>query len=175
MLSVRPGHRPGQGHPRGPRENLLRCRKTHLTCVDGVRQAAESCGCPKMRASEMSTPASRKNMALVWRRTWGVMCFAPIDGQWGTAASAYFLTSHSTASVLSGVPLRVGKSRSSGPPLRSSIHVRSVVTLWEVSGVQRSRLPLPQQRRCGPPESTTSEHRRRSHRRLVPSGGTRLS
>src|SRR6266536_1884493 len=52
------------------------------------------------------------------------MVFAAIDGQALAAVTAYLVTSHCTASVLSRPPRNVGKSGSAGEPLRSLIHSR---------------------------------------------------
>ena len=60
------------------------------------------------------------------------------DGQRDAAAVAYLLTSHSTASVLSGVPCRLGNSGEPGWASWAFSHSLNVVTVPAVKGAARA-------------------------------------
>src|SRR5258706_12310870 len=93
----------------------------------------------------MSMPASRRAMAHVCLSTCGVTVLAVSDGQLLAAVWAYLVTSDSTASVLSVVPRRLGKSGAPGLPPRSASQLRRVATAGGGMWVAASFLPPPPQ------------------------------
>jgi hypothetical protein len=95
-------------------------------------------------------PCRSSCMAAVWRSTCGVTRFRFSDGQRSSALRWWRATSRSTASRLSGPPRLLGNAGVGARAGHFRNHsARTATTSWR-SGVQRSFLPLPSQRRCAP-------------------------
>ena len=78
------------------------------------------------------------------------------DGHRAVAVAVCLATMSPTARRLSGVPCRVGNSGSLGSPPRSFIQAFATATICLGSGVDRSFLPFPLHRTCGPVPSWMS-------------------
>ena len=97
----------------------------------------------------LTTPACRRFIAAVWRRTCGETVLVASVGQLRLAVVACLLTSRATASRLSARPRLVGNSGWSGSPERSLVQRRRTSVVCAVSGVMRCLRPLPEAWMCG--------------------------
>src|SRR5437763_14373127 len=91
-----------------------------------------------------------RSIALVCCNTCGVTFLSRRDGQRWAAAVAYFPTSHSTASVLSGPPRRLGNSGSPGLPARFvDVHAGSLPSDQGMHSKAVSQIMYPRVHRGG--------------------------
>jgi hypothetical protein len=108
----------------------------------------------------VSTPACSSRIAAVWRRTCGVIVLAVSDGQRSAAWVACLAIRRASALRVSGVPVLVGNSGSTGGLPRSASHARRTAAVSLVSGVIRCLRPLPVVVACAPVPRWMSPQRR---------------